>query len=171
MNIFAIEGSEDHIDWRASAQSQDNLRVNNMIRESCQMLSTALNLLSGGQVAPYKSTHINHPATRWATVSAENWISLADHCDAMIEEFKLRFRHGHACQRILDACADLYDPRLFPQLQATPLPLCMPEEFHTGSIVESYRRYYASKERIRYPLNKIPAWFTQYRTLPFVVVS
>ena len=44
MNIFAIEGDGNNIDWVASAKSQDNYRVVKMILESCQILST----VSGG---------------------------------------------------------------------------------------------------------------------------
>mgnify|MGYP003647152477 CR=1 FL=1 len=43
------------------------------------------------------------------------------------------------------------------------LPLCMPEEYKSPSIVESYRRFYASKPRMRYPKEKIPRWFNKYR--------
>jgi len=39
-------------------------------------------------------------------------------------------------------------------------------------VVESYRRYYASKPRIRYPKNKIPSWFKKYRgNIPYEVIE
>lgn len=171
MNIFAIEGAGDAVDWRASARSQDNLRLNAMLRESCQMLSTALNLLAGRKVAPYKSTHAAHPATRWVSESSTNWICLADHCDALAEEYRIRFRRVHACEQVLEACADLFSEELFPKTQGTPLPLCMPDEFKGETVVDSYRRFYASKPRIRYPRDKVPTWFWEYRTLPFVLVE
>ena len=67
MNIFAIEGNPktNEIDWVKSAKSLDNYRVVKMILESCQMLCTTLNELYGEQVAPYRSTHKNHPSTKW----------------------------------------------------------------------------------------------------------
>jgi hypothetical protein len=45
----------------------------------------------------------------------------------------------------------------------------MPDEFKGDSVVESYRRFYASKKNMRYPETKIPLWFLEYRSLPFVV--
>ena len=59
MNIFAIEGDGVEIDWVKSAQSQDNYRVVKMILESCQMLCTALNELSGEQDTQVPTCTIN----------------------------------------------------------------------------------------------------------------
>ena len=50
MNIFAIEGQNNKIDWIKSAQSQDNYRVIKMSLESCQMLCTTLNEQVGKQL-------------------------------------------------------------------------------------------------------------------------
>jgi hypothetical protein len=163
MNIFAIEGSGIQIDWVKSAQSQDNYRVVKMILESCQMLCTALNELSGEQVTPYRSTHKNHPSSKWVRESAGNFLDLVEHTSALIKEYERRFNKTHKCQRVLFACLEIYDPDLFPQLESTLLPLCMPDEYKSPSIVESYRRFYASKPRIRYPKDKIPWWFNKYR--------
>ena len=163
MNIFAIEGSGIQIDWVKSAQSQDNYRVVKMILESCQMLCTTLNELSGEQVTPYRSTHKNHPSSKWVRESAGNFLDLVKHTSALIKEYEHRFNKTHKCQRVLSACLEIYDPDLFPQLESTLLPLCMPDEYKSPSIVESYRRFYASKPRMRYPKEKIPRWFNKYR--------
>jgi hypothetical protein len=168
MNIFAIEGTQDYVDWRASARSQDNLRVNKMILESCQMLCTDLNILHGEPVTPYKSTHENHPSTQWARQSSANWLALAEHCEELLFEFERRMRKRHKCEVVFEVCVELFDSHIFPAHTETPLPLCMPDEFKGPDIVESYRRFYASKPNIRYPANKVPSWFLSYRTLPFV---
>jgi len=52
---------------------------------------------------------------------------------------------------------------LFPRHDDTALPLCMPDYFKSEDIVESYRRYYSSKPKMRYPKEKIPTWFLEYR--------
>ena len=121
MNIFAIEGNNNKIDWSKSAKSQDNYRVVKMILESTQMLCSTL------------------------------------------EEYTERFGKIHKCSYVLEKCIDLYEPSLFPLQQPTRLPLAMPPEFKSDSIVESYRKFYASKPRMRYPRNKIPEWFIEYR--------
>jgi len=163
MNIFAIEGSDNNVDWVKSAQSQDNYRVVKMILESCQMLCTTLNELSDKQVTPYRSTHKNHPSTKWVRASSANFESLVEHTTAMLEEYTERFGKVHKCASVLEKCLDIYDPSLFPSQEQTRLPLAMPYEFHSDNIIESYRRFYASKPRMRYPKDKIPSWFLEYR--------
>ena len=50
--------------------------------------------------------------------------------------------------------------------------MAMPEEFKSENIVESYRKFYASKPRIRYPEDKVPSWFDQYRgDQPYEVIN
>ncbi len=165
MNIFAIEGNVEtnDIDWVASAKSQDNYRVVKMILESCQMLCTTLNEQHGKQIAPYRSSHKNHPSTKWVRTSSANFESLVEHTFAMIEEYENRFNKTHKCAGVLQKCIELYDPSLFPLNEPTLLPLCMPPEYRSDSIIESYRRFYASKPKMRYPENKVPDWFIELR--------
>ncbi len=164
MNIFGIEGNGKDIDWVESAKSQDNYRVVKMILESCQMLCTNLNHLYGEQVAPYRSCHLNHPSTKWARESSANFLSLVEHTEAMLVEYKLRFNNRtHKCEAVLKRCMELFDKDLFDKHDPTPLPLAMPDEYKSENIVESYRKFYASKPRVRYPENKVPLWFKKYR--------
>lgn len=163
MNIFAIEGDVEtgQIDWEASARSQDNLRVVKMILESCQILSTVLN--EQGMKAPYRSFNPKHPSCLWAAESANNFINLALHCQAMIDEYENRFSKTHKCQAVLQTLIEMFDPDLFPQQECTPLRLAMPDEFKSDNPVLSYRKFYASKPRLRYPVDKIPEWVMEYR--------
>tara|TARA_B100000131_G_scaffold305856_1_gene332283 strand:- start:485 stop:997 length:513 start_codon:yes stop_codon:yes gene_type:complete len=170
MNIFAIEGHDGQVDWVKSAQSQDNYRVVKMILESCQMLSTVLNEQAGFKIAPYRSTHKNHPSTKWVQESSANFKSLIKHTEAMLKEYTDRFGKVHKCAAVLEKCVSLYDASLFPSQVPTELPLAMPPEFRSADIVESYRKFYASKPRMRYPKNKIPAWFLKYRKKTFDIV-
>jgi len=173
MNIFAIERTDTGaVDWRLSAKSQDNYRVVKMILESCQMLCTVLNEQHGEQVTPYRSTHKNHPSTKWAAVSSVNFLNLVEHCDSMLDEYTERFGKTHKCSSVLMKCLDLYDETRFSLRQPTPLPLAMRPHFRSDDIVESYRRFYASKPRIRYPENKIPEWFDEHRgDTPYEVLN
>ncbi len=173
MNIFAIEGNTltGEIDWIASAKSQDNYRVVKMILESCQMLCTTLNELAGEQVTPYRSTHKNHPSTKWVRASSSNFDSLVIHTLAMLEEYTARFGKIHKCAAVLDICLEIYDPSIFPSESPSPLPLAMPPEFRSDNPILSYRKFYASKPRIRYPKSKIPVWFAEHRdNKPFEII-
>jgi hypothetical protein len=172
MNIFAIEKTPDNkIDWIKSAQSQDNYRVVKMTLESCQLLCTGLNTLYGEKVSPYRTTHINHPSTLWVRESSDNFEALIEHTMALLDEYSDRFNKIHKCSKVLDTIVDLYDPNMFPQKEGTSLPLCMPDEFIEACPIESYRKFYASKPNIRYPKEKIPTWFVEYRkNIPFVTI-
>tara|TARA_R100000008_G_scaffold8792_1_gene4542 strand:+ start:1088 stop:1609 length:522 start_codon:yes stop_codon:yes gene_type:complete len=165
MNIFAIEGDSEtnEIDWVKSAKSQDNYRVVKMILESCQMLCTTLNEQHGYQISPYRTVHKNHPSTKWVRASSANFESLVKHTIAMIEEYHDRFGKTHKCEAVLAKCLELYDSSLFPLQESTLLPLCMPVEFKSNNIIESYRKFYSQKPRMRYPKTKIPKWFKKYR--------
>jgi len=172
LNIFAIEKTPTgKIDWIKSAQSQDNYRVVKMTLESCQLLCTSLNILSGEKVSPYRTTHTNHPTSVWVRESSENFERLLEHTDALLSEYSNRFNKIHKCSMVLDTIISLYSPAIFPSQKETNLTLCMPDFFKEDCIVESYRRFYASKPNIRYPKEKIPSWFAKYRgDIPFVVI-
>ena len=47
----------------------------------------------------------------------------------------------------------------------------MPDEFQSDNPVVSYRKFYASKPRLRYPVDKIPEWVYDYRSEPFEVIG
>ena len=172
MNIFPIEGNEEtgEIDWVKSAQSQDNYRVVKMILVSCQILSTVLN--EQGIKAPYRSFNPKHQSCLWAAESSDNFEKLAIHCSAMIEEYTERFAKTHKCAAVLNRIMELYDPARFDNHEPTPIRMAMPEHFKSGNPVLSYRRYYASKPRVRYPESKIPVWFDKYRGAePYEVIN
>ena len=171
MNIFAIEKTDNNeIDWVKSAKSQDNYRVVKMILESCQMLCTAINLQHCEKVTPYKNAHPKHPSTLWVCESSANFERLVEHTLAMLDEYTERFGKIHKCAGVLEKVLDLYDPSLFPLQHETVLPLCMPDHFKSADIVESYRKFYASKPRMRYPESKIPHWFSDLRVEPFDII-
>ena len=172
MNIFAIGGCEETgtIDWEKSAQQLDNYRVVKMILESCQMLCTTLN--HQGFETPYRNAHFNHPSTKWVRESSDNFLNLVKHTEAMIKEYKDRFgQHKvHKCEGVLEVCKELFVPSLFPNDKPTGLPLCMPEEFKTDNVVKSYRDFYVSKPKMRYPEEKIPEWFAHRRVDGFEII-
>lgn len=175
MNIFILERKEDgSIDWKKSAQTLDNYRIVKMPLENAQMLCTNINVLAEQPIAPYRTAYKNHPCTIWSRLAFENFISLAEHGIYMCEEYTKRFGKTHKCEDIIYQCIEFaYDPRVsWEASSAAPLPLCMPVEYKTDDIVESYRKYYASKPRMRYPKNKIPEWFIKYRgNMPYEVIE
>lgn len=158
MNIFILERTtQGDIDWVKSAQSQDDLRVVKMTLETAQLLCSAINLLVGDQVTPYRTTHKNHPSSIWARQSFCNWSALKQHGIALAEEYTKRFGKRHKCLDIILSLDP--DPSLFPQISTTPPPAVVPDEYKSDDIVQSYRRYWVSKANMRYNRSNPPQWF------------
>lgn len=173
MNVFVIEyDSKGHIGWVESAQSHDNLRVVKMTLEVSQLLCTAINLLPGDVVSPYKTAYKNHPCAKWARESKSNFDNLALHGLALADEYSRRFGKVHKSQSVIEACIRLSSEVEFPQMEATPPAMAITDKSLIDSDpVASYRRYWATKPRIRYPKNKIPVWFPELRgNIPYEVV-
>ena len=168
MNIFAIEGDETtgEVNWYLSGRTQDNYRTVKMILESTQLLSTAMHL--NGMEGPYKPNHPKHPSTLWTAESSANWVSLLSHAFALCEEYEERFGKKHKCYSILLDMSKKVDVKKFPSGTPTPLKLAMPQEFKSENVVKSYRDYYASKDKMRYPKGKAPDWFVSRRKIPFI---
>ena len=90
----------------------------------------------------------------------------------MIEEYEERFCKNHKCKAVLVKIKELYKPERFKNGEPTPLLLAMPEYFRSDNVVKSYRKYYASKSNMRYPKNKIPNWFEEYRKgKPYIILE
>jgi hypothetical protein len=170
VNIFAIEGDETtgKVDWYKSGRTQDNLRTVKMLLESTQLLSSAMHL--NGMQGCYKLNHAKHPSTIWTAESSDNWVNLYIHAMALNQEYEERFGKEHKCKAKLVEMQNSVDLKKFSSAVATPLRLAMPDEFKSNNIVKSYRDFYSTKPKMRYPKDKIPDWFSQRRKLPFDII-
>ena len=114
----------DRIDTNpnVAATHLDDTRLNKMILETAQILSTN-NYLLNLSYKPYKLTHQNHPCTVWARQSAANTLWLIDYLYALCTEYKHRFNKEHkTSQHILPFYQALYaaDPSVFPKTGLLP---------------------------------------------------
>ena len=100
MNIFTISTCPI-----TSARALDNVRLNKMILETAQILSTNNHILGPGY-APYKATHANHPCTIWARESFGNMIWLLDHFQALCSEYTRRTKKTHKTSLHLEEFRD-----------------------------------------------------------------
>lgn len=117
MNIFAFSS-----DPYESALWLDDVRKNKMILESAQMLSTAVNrndLFS--ELPVYKSAYVNHPCTKWVTLSKSNFRWLVDYMKAIKEQ-----KGGnHKSYSLIPFFEKFLDgPNKFYQTEPTPFPNC-----------------------------------------------
>jgi hypothetical protein len=95
MNIFVTDK-----DALSCAIMLDNKRLNKMIVESAQLLSTTAN--THGCSTTYKPTHRNHPCTLWAGKTRSNYLWLLGLLQEMYKEYTYRFDKVHACSRLID---------------------------------------------------------------------
>ena len=66
-----------------------------IILEATQVLCTVLNESVRKQISPYKSTHKNHPITKWANQSLSNWKWIKEFIAVLNDENKFRYGKDH----------------------------------------------------------------------------
>jgi hypothetical protein len=160
MNIFYL-----HTIAPICASYHADKHVGKMLIESCQMLATAHHIHGNGDKVSYKPTHVNHPSNVWVRQSQLHYRYLADLALYLGIEFRKRYGHNHKSATVLRNELMTPPPSLLkmPGIWHNP-PLAMPEEFHSLDTVDSYRRFYVSKQD-RMPLvyykgeRQQPFWF------------
>ncbi len=181
MNIFFL----DH-EVEKCAKFHNDRHVVKMITELNQILSTAHRVLDGISVIGqsksgrkqtqweiqsdairettlYKATHVNHPSAIWARANKENYIWASNLSIALAKEYAHRYGKLHKAEwsglsSLLTRLTNTIETGEFFEP-----PLCMPEEYHVGSTVESYRNYYKiGKAHLgQWKNREIPDWFLQ----------
>jgi len=120
MNIFAVDP-----DPVICAQTLDDLRLNKMILETAQMLSTFCREYHYKDQAIleyipfYKSTHKNHPCNIWISQDYDNYDWMYKYLRNLLDEFCHRRRKIHSCNDLfyyfpVPVTHKLYIPKSFP---------------------------------------------------------
>lgn len=150
MNIFA-----SHPDPHMAALNLDDKRKNNMIRENCQMLSTACRWFGYEDEDIYKLTHLNHPCNKWVRESRANYFWLCRHTIALLDIFGKQ----HKCRPILTRLIELSE--LIPPGPLTTHPNCAANKalgisfHHIEDVYVAYRLYL----QVRWLTDKLePKW-------------
>ena len=159
MNIFVL-----HQNPKLAAQMQCDKHVVKMILESAQMLSAAHRTLDGDTYADanglYKTTHKNHPCTKWVQESIFNYRWLYVHFIALGEEYTYRYGKEHlSITKLKDPLEKIPDnipvKRLTPFAQATG-------DIKEDTVVNTYREYYMHKQNkfnMAWTNRDMPNWF------------
>jgi hypothetical protein len=140
MNIFYLD-----MNPTLCAQYHTDKHVVKMILESAQLLCTAVNVVAGEQVTPYKSTHVNHPCAIWVRESYSNWLELYYLMLALEDERRYRFESKVRHKSVDALCSSgiLVMAGILPHEYGTRPPLCMPDHCKVSADpVECYREYY-----------------------------
>lgn len=100
MNIFVTD-----VCPIKSAQALDDVRLNKMIVESAQLLSTALRIKGVDDPVLYRISHMHHPCCHWVRRNRANFEWLAQHAQAMLSERLDRgFSTKHATDPVIVTC-------------------------------------------------------------------
>ena len=146
MNIFAFSD-----DPYTAAKLLDDRRVNKMLLESVQIISTVCHEVSFPVIpmtkagTPYKPTHKNHPAVKWAGECVGNFKWLCDYTHWLGFMFKLRFGREHSCAKAFDDWSDEAFEAIWayiPDGDRTPFAQCMPDEYKGRDATSAYKRYF-----------------------------
>ena len=113
VNIFVTSA-----DPRACALALDDVRLNKMIVESCQILSTVLHLSGRGSAELYKPAYQRHPVVLWTSSDDRHYAWLVRHVESLFEERV--YRHERSTHRSL---------RLLPLLRRHAGNAAAPETF------------------------------------------
>ena len=153
MNIFVVDE-----DPAKAAMDLCNKHIVKMPLETAQMLCTAISQLEN-VATPNKPTHKNHPCNIWVRESCENFEWLYIHGIGLCEAYTKEYKKRHKSQDVIEWAWK--NKPTFKLKQLTKHPLCMPDQYKSGDVVSSYRKFYIGdkskfakwKERAK------PDWF------------
>ena len=152
MNIFAVD-----TDPKIAAQQLCDKHVVKMILESAQMLCS---VFPNGD-APYRRAFYNHPCTKWARESAENYEWLLDHAYSMCQEYTRRYGKVHKSLDAISWCGSNYHKLNIPRKGLTKFAQAMPEQYKNSCGVTAYRSYYNGEKAYfaKWSKRETPSWF------------
>lgn len=111
----------------------------------------------------YKTTHINHPSTKWVRSSIENYMWLYSLFVELGKEYKNRFKKEHlSIIKLKDILAT--PPKNLKTLGFKEPPQCMPIEYQEKETINAYKEFYKkSKTRFAtYRYSEPPDWLKDY---------
>ena len=169
--------------------------VPKMVVESAQMLSTAHRMLDGLETKKrsrsgktmskyyylgylrehhlYNAVHFNHPCTVWTRESAQNYLWHYELFISLCDEYTKRYGKLHLTDRSLREHLKP-TPNNIPDIGMTPFRLAMksnPECMNESAPVESYRKFYMTKQqrfKMEWKNAQTPYWF---QTCPTTTIA
>lgn len=165
MNIFATDRCPVK-----SAQALDDRRMNKMILETAQILSTALDNMSSWRSFLYKPTHSRHPCVLWASYSKGNFNWLVQHGLALCDEYTYRFGRTHKSKAVILAAQKHIKTVPLDRSEFIPQPNCT---VHKGlkPVWNAYKFYLAVDKwprdiNPRWTRRGAPDWRPEFSSLP-----
>lgn len=142
MNIFYL-----HPNIETCALLHCDKHVIKMQVEYSQMILTTYNL--HGIETPYKSTHINHPSTKWVRQSKHHINYLINLLFLLEKEWQYRYQHNksHKSVSIVRNIITNFSIEL-PDIEFIEPPCCMPRELILfDEVYKNYQFYYLQNKK------------------------
>ena len=152
MNIFVVNE-----DPRKAAKELCDKHVVKMILESAQMLCSAF---PDGD-APYKQAYVNHPCTKWAKKTKQNYQWLMEHAAGLCKEYRIRYGKQHKSWEAICWCSHNYDKLKLPDTGRTEFVQAMPDEYKNPCVTTAYQNYYNGEKSYfaKWRNGNVPDWF------------
>jgi hypothetical protein len=112
------------------------------------------------QLAPYRKTHVNHPTSKWIRHCAENYRYACQLGLELCYEYTRRYGKVHKTQvrlewlslhmPIFSKSSEVIQGYLATEnvpVGCSPVPLAMPEQYHSVDVIGSYRAYYLNEKQ------------------------
>lgn len=150
MNIFFLDENP-----KTAVQMLCDCHIVKMTLETAQLLCTRRRIdCNEGMKTPfqnlYRGTHQFHPCQVCLSRKSNlEWLKF--YFSEILGEYKRRFGKEHKCKMFVELFRPEGDTP--PRLSEVDFPKCMPEEFKTESVVDSYRNYYSCKAKILHKFN------------------
>lgn len=180
MNIFILDANPVK-----AAEYLCDQHVNKMLLESTQLLCTACHSLGISFLGQYKSTHKNHPCSKWLLESKHNATWLFEHAVAMSTEREIRYDQWTEHQSlniagvshymlvnmqsdIFGSAKELTTPKMAMPIACQKTPAFTGKPQTWDDVVESYRAYYKFKQTEWASRGKVMTW-TNRQTPEFML--
>lgn len=153
MNLFVFHKSPAR-----SAILLDDKRLNKLILESAQMLSTAIHFHKDGIEGIYKSSYIHHPVTKWVHKTRANYNWTLQYMKSLWVEKQYRFPRGSHKSALLIPIFEECN-KYIPEGELTPFQNSAKNEklgldFTYMPVHKAYREYFLA----RLNMDKSPKW-------------
>ena len=147
MNIFVLSGN-----LAKNAEYHTDRHLVKMITEQTQLLCSAYYYTDFIPNGIYKLYNGNHPASKWARASLQNWLWLKQSTLALCDEYEYRFEKTHASKQLV---LRLPNPHL-PNITRTPFAQVMPEEYRANNAISAYHNFYLARKNHLFVWTKRP---------------
>lgn len=109
----------------------------------------------------YLPTHPNHPCCIWARSSMANYEWLYGYLVSLSDEYTYRYGKQH---KAMDEGRRLPIPEKLVGADLLKRPLCMPDDYKSDSVIDSYRMYYMMDKSgfASWKGRDIPPWWDKY---------